>query len=53
MVRNVECCLLFEVANTVLELIKVHPLPSREGKNESRDAPAEQVPLRFINGAAV
>lgn len=28
MVRNVECCPLFEVTNTVLELVKVHPLPS-------------------------
>lgn len=30
MARNVECRPLFEVTNTVLELVKVHPLPSGE-----------------------
>ena len=29
MVRNVECCLLFEVTNTVLKLVKVQQLPDR------------------------
>lgn len=38
MVRNVECCLLFEVTNTVLELVKVHQLSNRK-HGESPDQP--------------
>lgn len=51
-VRNVECCLLLEATNTVLELVKVHPLPSRWGVG-SRDALPEQVPLQFISDGTV
>lgn len=46
MVRNVECCLLFEVTNTVLvRLVKVQQLPKKKIRHRvSPDRLTEQVP---------
>lgn len=51
MVRNVECCLLFEVTNTVLELVKVQQLPNRTPHKESPDQLTEQVPCKALMAA--
>lgn len=45
MARNVECCLLFEVTNTVLvRLVKVQQLPKKNPAQRSPDRLTEQVP---------
>lgn len=51
MVRNVECCLLFEVTNTVLELVKVQQLPRRIQRRESPNPLTEQVPSKALMAA--
>lgn len=51
MVRNVECCLLFEVRNAVLEQVKVQLLPSRLQLRASPDQLPEQV-ARKISSVA-
>lgn len=52
MVRNVECCLLSEVTNTVLELVKVQQLPERV--SSTRESPDQLTgTLQSINGCSV
>lgn len=48
MVRNVECCLLFGVTNTVLERVKVQQLPNRIQHKESPDQLTEPVRCKVL-----